>query len=230
MTQTAPKRLDGFYRGLVVKHLSHGKIKVFVPGVHPAEYGSALSGNYPMADKLPDAEQISPLFGSCLSGSGIFSYPRIGAVVRCGFWNGDSNLPWYDGACLGGTEALSSFDDARRMASNAPNDAFCHLIRLKNSEIMINEEGYITIKTKNSDLSCGVMLDSDGNITLNSDTTINLHAKNIQLSADTSFVAQSGDSKLVVCPTTAKVSTTGTVCMVGQNGVVEKSSEAQRYV
>lgn len=231
MIQTEQKRLDGFYRGLVIKHLSHGKVKIFVPGVHPAEYGATTDGQtYPMADKLPDAEQISPIFGSCLSGNGIFSYPRIGSVVRCGFWNGDSNLPWYDGACLGGDTSSAEFDKARCMAGSPPNDAFVHVIKVKNSEILVNEEGYITVSTANSGLSCKVSIGSDGNILLDSNATMSFHSKCISLSADTSIALQSGDSKLEVCPTTIKSSTTGTVRLVGENGVVQKSSNSKRYI
>ena len=38
----------GIHLGTVIKHLSHGKCKVFIPGVYPSELSSS-------PDKLPDA-------------------------------------------------------------------------------------------------------------------------------------------------------------------------------
>jgi len=43
------EKLNGFYRGKVVKHLSHGMCKVFVKGVHEDSWET----DYEM---LPDAE------------------------------------------------------------------------------------------------------------------------------------------------------------------------------
>ena len=68
----------------MVKHCisGYGRCKVFIPGVYPDE----MEKN---PDQLPDAEQISPLFGGSLDGNGVFSYPNLGSIVICGFWNGD---------------------------------------------------------------------------------------------------------------------------------------------
>lgn len=77
-------RLDGFFRGKVIKHCSMGKCKVFVPGVYPAAYATPKE-----ADNLPDAEQITPLFGGSNKGNGVFSYPNLDSTVIVGFWNGD---------------------------------------------------------------------------------------------------------------------------------------------
>lgn len=44
-------RLNGFYRGRVVKHLSNGNCKVFVKGVYNDDWETA-----PHYENLPDAE------------------------------------------------------------------------------------------------------------------------------------------------------------------------------
>lgn len=48
-TEGKPERLSGLYRGVVVRHLEHGKLKVWIPGVYPEDWQ-----NDPML--LPDAE------------------------------------------------------------------------------------------------------------------------------------------------------------------------------
>lgn len=70
----------GFYRGLVLKHLRNGMCKIWIPGVYPAELSS-----YEEADKLPSAEQASPIAFGANGGNGVFSYPNIGSVVWCFF-------------------------------------------------------------------------------------------------------------------------------------------------
>lgn len=70
----------GFYRGLVLKHLRNGMCKIWIPGIYPAELSS-----YEEADKLPSAEQASPIAFGTNGGNGVFSYPNIGSVVWCFF-------------------------------------------------------------------------------------------------------------------------------------------------
>lgn len=94
--------LNGFYRGQVLKHCAAGKCKIWIPGVYDEQYVS-----YP--DMLPDAEQAAPLFGGSSNGSGIFTYPRINAVVWCFFQNGDQNLPVYFAASNGGPEGVQQY-------------------------------------------------------------------------------------------------------------------------
>jgi len=97
-------RYDGFYRGIVVQHCDHGKCKVFIPTVYAQEYADD-------PNKLPLAEQASPLFGGTNNGNGMFSYPNIGTVVWCFFQDGDINLPVYFAATLGGPQATNQKDE-----------------------------------------------------------------------------------------------------------------------
>lgn len=78
------QKLTGFYRGTVLKHLSNGKCKIWVPGVYPAEWNS-----YGNADLIPSAEQASPIAFGANHGNGVFSYPNIGSIVWCFFERGD---------------------------------------------------------------------------------------------------------------------------------------------
>jgi hypothetical protein len=70
--------LNGFYRGQVLKHCAGGKCKIWIPAVYSEE-----AVKHP--EMLPDAEQAAPLFGGSSNGSGIFTYPRVNAIVWCFF-------------------------------------------------------------------------------------------------------------------------------------------------
>ena len=48
-------KLNGFYRGTVLQHMSNGMCKVFVYGVYPDDWQTS-------PELLPPAEQASPLF------------------------------------------------------------------------------------------------------------------------------------------------------------------------
>lgn len=184
MHQYAPgcEKLQGFYRGTVVKHLSKGKCKIWIPTIHPEEWNS-----YEKADLLPDAEQASPLSFGTNKGLGLFSYPNIGSIVWCFFENGDQNLPVYFAASLGGPEAISQWDKSRVMAGNYPNDAYVHHIEVKNANIDIYETGTIVINThdaKNANY-CTLTMDDAGNATLDTSMTITLKTKSIVLDGST---------------------------------------------
>ena len=86
MTEDSPvgNKLFGVYRGQVLKHLSNGFCKIYIPSVYPEEWN-----NYENADKLPSAEQAASLFGGTNNGNGVFSYPNIGSIVWCFFANND---------------------------------------------------------------------------------------------------------------------------------------------
>lgn len=77
-SKTPRYRLDGFYRGQVLKHCAAGRCKVWIPSVFPEEATRD-------PDILPDAEQAAPLFGGSSNGSGFFTYPRINSIVWCFF-------------------------------------------------------------------------------------------------------------------------------------------------
>ena len=179
-------RLTGFYRGTVLKHLSKGFCKIWIPGVYPNEWNS-----YENADKLPSAEQASPLSFGTNSGLGVFSYPNIGSTVWCFFANDDQNLPVYFAASLGGDEANENWDKARAMAGSHPDDAYVHKIHVKNSDIEIYETGQIKLHTENSTNTCELLLDADGNINLESTTTIRLKTKSLIIDAETQIDVKS---------------------------------------
>lgn len=183
MIQQTPSgnKLTGFYRGKVLKHLSNGFCKIYIPSVYSQELSS-----YEMADNLPSAEQAAPLSFGCNSGNGVFSYPNIGSTVWCFFANGDQNLPIYFASTLGGPGAVpSNWDAARPMAGSYPEDAYVHKVHVKNSDIEIYETGYIKVTTQNGENHCKLVLDQDGNIEIDSTVQVSLHAKNISLKADT---------------------------------------------
>lgn len=95
-------KLEGLYRGEVIQHLPHGKLKVFIPSVY-----DPLLKTQP--DKLPVAEQLAPLFAGTNQGNGVFSYPNIGSIVMCQFINGDQNFPIVIGATLGGENSFGQY-------------------------------------------------------------------------------------------------------------------------
>lgn len=186
------EKLQGFYRGIVLKHLANGKCKIWIPTIHPEEWNS-----YEKADMLPSAEQASPLSFGTNKGLGLFSYPNIGSIVWCFFENGDQNLPVYFASSLGGEEAFAQWDEARCMAGNHPNDAYVHHIQVKNAHMYFNEQGFIKILTHdNSNTNnCVITMDSDGNITLDSTSTITLNSKNIMLNGSTQIDASAPNIK-----------------------------------
>ena len=96
------KRLEGFYIGEVIQHLSHGCLKVFIPSIHNEDWHS-------QPDFLPPCYQVTPLFGGSNLGNGTFSYPNIGAKVVCGFANGDQSLIYCFGVLNGGQDAIHQY-------------------------------------------------------------------------------------------------------------------------
>ena len=142
-TQGFQNTAAGFYRGIVLKHLSNGYCKIWIPGVYPEEWH-----NSEQADLLPSAEQASPIRFGKNKGLGVFSYPNIGSIVWCFFANNDQNLPVYFAAALGGQEADKNWDIARSMAGSHPDDAYIHKIHVKNSDIEIYETGMIKMHTE----------------------------------------------------------------------------------
>lgn len=96
-------KLTGIYRGKVIRHLPHGRLKVYIPSVYSAEYETN-------SDLLPVAEQLTPLFAGTNKGNGVFSYPNIGSIVMCQFINGDQNFPLVIGATLGGHNSFGQYN------------------------------------------------------------------------------------------------------------------------
>ena len=92
-------RLTGKYRGQVLKHLPHGRCKIYVPGVYSEEFLRD-------PDLLPSAEQATTMFAGTNEGNGVFTYPNLSSIVWCEFSNGDANFPIYSLATLGGEDAF----------------------------------------------------------------------------------------------------------------------------
>lgn len=172
--------LFGFYRGIVLKHLSYGNCKIWIPGVYPKEWKSPDK-----ADCLPTAEQASSLAFGANNGLGIFSYPNINSIVWCFFENGNRDLPVYFASTLGGQKAMATWNEARPMAGAGDSDAYVHKIAVKDSTIEIYETGVIKVKTGKDAKQCKLDLDADGNITLESDSTLTLKSKQILIDAET---------------------------------------------
>lgn len=173
-------KLNGFYRGIVLKHLSNGFCKIYIPSVYPEEYNS-----YEKADNLPSAEQAAPLSFGTNNGLGIFSYPNIGSIVWCFFQNGDQNLPVYFASTLGGKDTTNNWNKALAMYGAHPDDAYVHKIHVKNSDIEIYETGVIKVHTENGQNNCNFILDADGNIIAESTQTITFKTKSFKIDAET---------------------------------------------
>ena len=127
MIQQTPSgnKLTGFYLGKVLKHLSHGCIKAFIPSVYP----ESLSAS---PDSLPVCMQVVPQFVGNNAGNGVFSYPNIGSTIVCFFANGDQNLPMTIGSVQGGNDAIHQYniinqiDDKGIIDSKLSDDNYVH--------------------------------------------------------------------------------------------------------
>lgn len=199
MPSNCSDKLFGFYRGIVLKHLSYGNCKIWIPGVYPEKWNDASN-----ADKLPTAEQASSLSFGAAKGLGVFTYPNIGSIVWCFFENGNRDLPVYFASTLGGQEAMANWDKARPMAGSS-DDAYVHKIAVKKSTIEVYETGLVKVKTEDEGKKCEIDMDADGNITLQSDSTITLKSKQILIDAATQI-----DIKAPTIANTAGISTTTT--------------------
>lgn len=181
-------KLNGFYRGVVLKHLSNGFCKIYVPSVYPEEYNS-----YEQADNLPSAEQAAPLSFGTNNGLGIFSYPNIGSIVWCFFQNGDQNLPVYFASTLGGPNAVDgNWNKALTPASLDENTASVHKLHIKNSDIEIYEDGIIKVHTEANGKTCDINIDNAGNIDVKTSTTVNITTPDVLVDAGTSITMKAG--------------------------------------
>lgn len=174
------KKLYGCFRGVVLKHLSNGECKIWIPSVYPDELSTVEN-----ADKLPSAQQATSLAFGASDGNGVFSYPSISAVVWCFFERGDQNFPVYFASTLGGTAAAKAWDVSFAMRGQPPNDAYVHHIQLHDTHVYLSESGSIEIDTHNGAKtnSCKFTMDANGNIMLKSSNTIALNAPNIVLNS-----------------------------------------------
>lgn len=180
MMKNNQNKLTGFYRGKVLKHLSNGYCKIWIPSIYPEKWST-----YEQADNLPSAEQASPISFGTNNGLGVFSYPNIGSIVWCFFQNGDQNLPVYFASTLGSAGAISEWNTSRQMAGSHPDDAYVHTIAVKNSKIQIYETGVIEVTTKFGSNDTSITMDANGNINIESSNQITLKSKNILIDAST---------------------------------------------
>lgn len=203
-------KLSGFFKGVVVKHCfiskeengkkitksGNGKCKIWIPGV----YADELRDN---PDALPDAEQISPLFGGSWNGNGVFSYPNLGSTVICGFYNEDQNFPFFFGSILGGPAANIEYGKAKPNLSDTTikkgSDAFKHIISVDKSRIEFNEGGMIHIKTqadRQDENHTNIYMDGKGNLTIDTTQQVFVKTPQINLSADQQFEITSPQVKI----------------------------------
>lgn len=165
-SNTQGNKLGGWFLGTVVRHCvaNNGMCKVFIHGV----YSDTLKND---PESIPDALQITPLFGGSNDGNGIFSYPNIGSTVLCGFLNEDQNKPFFIGSVLGGSPAQEKYLDAKPNVTEdnvkTGIDAYNHIISVDKSKIEMNEQGYIDIIAKgdeNGENQVHIVCDGKGNL------------------------------------------------------------------
>lgn len=213
------KKLFGFYRGKVLKHLSKGFCKIYIPSVFPEVYAEN-------ADMLPSAEQASPLFGPSYGGGGSFSYPNIGATVVCFFLNGDQNLPMYFAATLGGPDAYECWDEARPNVSEdnikSGQDAYVHKVDVHLTTVKLYEGGFAELVVRSDEDgtdNCKISVDGKGNVIVSTTQQVQVQSPQIKVIADQTFEVTSPQIKLnagqsfELNTNTAKV-TTSTECNV----------------
>lgn len=162
-------RLNGFFRGVVLKHLEHGKCKIFIYGV----YDDALI-EYP--DALPDAEPATPIFGGNYLNNGVFSYPCLNSYVWCFFANENQNYPVYFAGIPGGSESKGEYGIVKPNDNTHPNPHI-HRINTEHANFNINEYGQLSVHINNNDV----------------DINCNMYAKDSIISYDIS--GPSGQSK-----------------------------------
>ena len=169
------QKLQGLFRGIVLRHLSLGRLKVYVPGIYPPEYEIA-------PEMLPTAEQMTPLFGGNNLGNGCFSYPNIGSTVVCSFLNGDQNYPIVLGATQGSDFSKQRYAEvANELDESTGNSPACiHMVNVGKTKVKIYEGGMVEVTVSGPQKS-RLTLDQSGNVFVECDDTFQVQAKNIKL-------------------------------------------------
>lgn len=145
----------GVYLGVVIQHLTHGQLKVYIQGVYPEEWQAK-------PELLPICHQVVPQFAGSHNGNGVFSYPNIGATVVCMFANGDQNLPLMIGSLQGGMNAFGQYEHIK---TNDELSSTKHLITAGKAHYKMYESGKISaivvdpIRTQ-ADVDYGTEVDS----------------------------------------------------------------------
>lgn len=168
-------KLVGLYRGKVVRHLSHGRLKVFIPSVYPAEME-----NQPA--QLPDAEMLVPMFGGNNMGNGVFSYPNVNSVVMCQFLNGDQNYPIVVGATQGASLAKQRYSEvANELDDSTGETPSCiHMVNVGKSKVKMYEGGQIEAQVAGDAGNSTIILDKNGNIFICCDKTLQIQAEDVK--------------------------------------------------
>ena len=149
------RKCFGVYFGVVIQHLTHGQLKVYIQGVYPEEWQAK-------PELLPICHQVVPQFAGSHDGNGVFSYPNIGATVVCMFANGDQNLPLMIGSLQGGMNAFGQYEHIK---TNDELSSTKHLITAGKAHYKMYESGKISaivvdpIRTQ-ADVDYGTEVDS----------------------------------------------------------------------
>jgi Phage-related baseplate assembly protein. len=168
-------KLYGFFRGTVVRHEDNLRCKIFIPSIYP-------DGFKDHPEKLPSAEQASPVFCGANKGNGMFSYPNIGATVWCFFENGDQTRPVYFASTLGGENPddrskearpdVSQNDNPKKDTTRTGTDAQVHIISAGKNRITVYEGGTVSIKSFEGDTNDESIEKSKSEVRINSDGSI----------------------------------------------------------
>ena len=125
-------KFEAIYRGKVVANfdpLVKGRLKIYVPGVYPQKLSK-------VADNLPWAEPVMPLFGGDYTNTaeprlndetGVTTIPHVGAELWLFFEDGNHLNPRYFAACQGGAGWHSEHKNQ-------------HVIKTDNVRIRVDEE------------------------------------------------------------------------------------------
>ena len=186
-----------FYRGEVLKCLPRGRCKIFIPGLYPNEFRDS-------PEKLPDAEQATPIFGGSISGNGIFSYPSVGTIVWCFLENNDQNYPIYFAFSQGGDASSTKFVDVFPKKDSEGNQEVPnnHVFNVGNTYITFDRNGEIRIGTWSNTPDCNIANDSyiriskDGHIQIIGGKCINIEAPSIKIKARDQFHLNSGSIRI----------------------------------
>lgn len=176
-------KLFGFYRGIVLKHLDHGKCKIFIFGVYHDTWQTK-------PDLIPNAEPATGIFGGNLNFNGTFSYPNINSMVWCFFANGDQNHPVYFSSIPGGQKSLKAFD------SVMPN---VHKFIAGRTEFKMDELGLIQMKSESQDIDTEVDIEEERQLRkAQRSKLIEIETSNLEENTSLASINESSNADLLV--------------------------------
>lgn len=172
---------SGFYLGKVLKHLSYGRIKVWIPGIHEDKYKDKE-----LWKELPTAVQVSPIFGGVFKGNGMFSYPNIDSMVVCFFINKDQNYPAYFASVLNGKDD-GTWDQWDQIFPDRATEGESHIhnINIGQTYLTFHEDGSIELCAWNrtDPTESKIILDKEGNVTIRGHKQLTLDAPTVEIKA-----------------------------------------------